>query len=879
MDKVIEQYWLNKLSKTTQRIDFSFTKKTEDVVEYSDFNLAMGEDLARLLKKLAKGNEAGMLTLMIGIFHVVIGNYIDENEIISATCSPDKLPILIRTQFNNNLSVKDYLNSTKKEVITSFRNGISEIDSIIDKVNITKLRKDKVNVALVNNWYDDSIDFFCNLDLVIAFSSKGDAFELNVRYNRNLFEEVAIQSFIHNYQASTLEALSNLEKNLGMLKLISSKEEQELIYDNNKTEKKFDQEKLVHELFVENVNRYSTKPAIVSSAGKISYQELHNNTNKIAQLLVREPRNVNNYIGVFLDRSIYMIEALLGILKCGGVYIPLEPYLPEERLVEMLDDKKIECLITDANNINRIVSISDRFQNLKKIICIDKKVDIFKLSAATVFDRTAIEQQSLEDVKTNTTSNDLAYIIYTSGSSGKPKGVEIIHKSVINLIEWVNDTFQVNSTDQLLFTTSVSFDLSVYDIFGILAAGGTIRLLDNNEVKEPNKIIKILEEENITFWDSAPAYMQSIINCIEDNRTINSNLRLAFLSGDWIPVSMPTKLKEIFPFVNVISLGGATEATIWSNFYPIHEVSNDWKSIPYGVPIQNCKYYILDDNMLPCPKGVPGNLYIGGICLANGYSNDPILTSKKFVANPFCDNEKVYNTGDRARWMFNGNIEFLGRNDTQVKLRGYRIELGEIEVKISEDFDLTDIVAMMVTDSNQVAHICVFLVAEYEINVSDIKSRLAEKLPEYMVPKYILPVSKMPVTNNGKLDRAKLLVLWEQYLQKRTVDYIPPGNEVEEKLVSIVQALLNNSNVGVLDNFFEIGGTSLLLVKLNNLINETFNINLTVVDQFRYPTIRQLSNFIIEGNSDSPFTEEQDHINEESSLMLNSSLEAFGALD
>ncbi|RKZ70924.1 MAG: hypothetical protein DRR19_32985, partial [Candidatus Parabeggiatoa sp. nov. 1] len=325
-----------------------------------------------------------------------------------------------------------------------------------------------------------------------------------------------------------------------------------------------------------------------------------------------------------------------------------------------------------------------------------------------------LNKLATENPVTTVTPNNLAYIIYTSGSTGTPKGVVVRHRPVINLIDWVNKTFHISSSDRILFITSLCFDLSVYDIFGLLAAGGSIQVASEFSLKNPEQLLRTLYNEPITFWDSAPAAFQQLVPFFRSPHSITHHLRLVFFSGDWIPVTLPDIIKEAFPRTQVIGLGGATEATVWSNYYPIKEVNPQWVSIPYGKPIQNAKYYIIDDKLNLCPIGVPGFLYIGGECLASGYANDPLQTSQKFIPSPFSEEQdaRLYKTGDLARYLSDGNIEFLGRIDNQVKLRGFRIELGEIEAVLTQHPNIQETVLIAREDQPGNKRLVAYIVSD-----------------------------------------------------------------------------------------------------------------------------------------------------------------------
>jgi polyketide synthase PksJ len=442
-------------------------------------------------------------------------------------------------------------------------------------------------------------------------------------------------------------------------------------------------------------------------------------------------------------------------------------------------------------------------------------------------------------------SKAIAYVIHTSGSTGEPKGVVVTHKTVVNLIDWVNKQFEVSAEDKILFITSLCFDLSVYDIFGILAAGGCVRIASESEIKSPESLVEIIANEGITFWDSAPAALLQLTHFFPTNRHLldgHNSLRLVFLSGDWIPLNLPDILKSTFPGASVIGLGGATEASIWSNYYPIGAIDSFWTSIPYGKPIQNAKYYVLDDQSQPCPIGVPGNLYIGGLCLALGYT-DHKLTEERFIDNPFCLGERIYTTGDLARWKADGNLEFLGRNDTQVKVNGYRIELGEIEHVLSqhEAVEHRLVRVCQVNGSNQ---LCAYYTVYHgkSVQVERLKCHLSERLPAYMLPKYFIELEIFPVNANGKLDYNSLPLPDISLLIGS--GYLAPSDQIERELAEIWCSILGVDSVGVEHNFFDVGGDSLRAVRLQAQMNKKFSTKIKVIDIFTYPTIKALASYL-----------------------------------
>ncbi|HYU31238.1 MAG TPA: 2,3-diaminopropionate biosynthesis protein SbnA [Thermoanaerobaculia bacterium] len=437
---------------------------------------------------------------------------------------------------------------------------------------------------------------------------------------------------------------------------------------------------------------------------------------------------------------------------------------------------------------------------------------------------------------------DVAYVIHTSGSTGAPKGIAVQHAPAVQLVDWVNRTFGVGPGDRLLFITSLCFDLSVYDIFGTLAAGGTVHIASEAALREPAELVRLLSEEPITIWDSAPAALQQLAPLFPAGE--RRALRLVLLSGDWIPVPLPDEVRAAFPGARVVSLGGATEATVWSNWYPIGAVDPRWPSIPYGRPIANARYHVLDAGLSPCPIGVPGDLSIGGSCLCVGYAGQPELTAAAFVPDPFAaePGARLYRTGDRARFFRDGNLEFLGRADQQVKVRGYRIELGEIEAVLLRHAAVREAVAMA-WEGSLVAYVVLDRTDPTDrFDPTDPKSALAAwlgaRLPQYMLPSSFVLLDAMPVTANGKLDR-KALPAPEWGGEEGS--YEAPSDPVEETLVHLWTELLGRERVGVRESFFTLGGHSLLATQLMSRLRGALGVELALRELFEAPTIAELA--------------------------------------
>jgi amino acid adenylation domain-containing protein len=450
----------------------------------------------------------------------------------------------------------------------------------------------------------------------------------------------------------------------------------------------------------------------------------------------------------------------------------------------------------------------------------------------------------------DTAAEELAYVIFTSGSTGNPKGVMVQHAAATSLVEWVNRELGVGPEDRLLFVTSVTFDLSVYDVFGALAAGATLRIASEPELREPERLAAALVQERITLWDSAPAALQQLVPHLPPGPAAASPLRLVLLSGDWIPVALPDRLRATFGRAAIVGLGGATEATVWSNYFRIADVDPGWTSIPYGRPIAGASYHVLDERLQPVPVGAPGDLYIGGSCLAAGYACDPAQTAERFRPDPFAGpGARCYDTGDRARYRADGNLEFLGRRDHQVKLRGYRIELGEIEAVLARQPAVRAAAVVVREDRPGDRRLVAYVAASDQVRGDDLRAALRQSLPDYMVPAALVVLPALPVTANGKLDR-KALPPPAAAAADGGGSYLAPRDAVEATLAAMWEELLEVERVGVRDNFFELGGHSLLASRFVAQVRESLRVQLAMRSVFETPTVAELAALLRRGAAD-----------------------------
>ncbi|APJ04881.1 hypothetical protein AXG55_13655 [Silvanigrella aquatica] len=587
------------------------------------------------------------------------------------------------------------------------------------------------------------------------------------------------------------------------------------INDNNYFHQK---EELLHLGAIKNAIKNPNKIAIITQKISLTYNQVFATAEMLKSKLNKYQVCKNDFICIIMEKGWEQIVASLSVLGLGATFIPLDVKLPEKRIKQILEMCQCKSVLVN------------------KILNFDLNIPQIVVSEICNFENINYSNQI-------NLSSDLAYIIFTSGSTGIPKGVQISHKAAMNTINDINRKYNISENDIIFAISSFSFDLSIYDVFGLLNAGGSIYIPGETELNNPSQWVNIIYNQNITLWNSAPAVMQIFIEEVSiRGYNPNSKLRHVLLSGDWIPLSLPAQIKKYFN-ANVTSLGGATEASIWSNYYEIDTVNPSWTSIPYGKPLSNQNMYILDENLDFRPIYATGKIYIGGLGLAQGYFNDEKKTTESFIYHSKL-NKTLYCTGDLGRLYPDGNIEFLGRNDLQVKIQGYRIELGDIEAAFKEIEDINQVFITVIGEKIENKKIISFFTSGIKIDHEKIKSYLLKKLPLYMIPNQIYQIDLFPLTSNGKVNTNEMLnnlILNHNNVNK----FISPKNIIEEKLLLIWKKLLNLNEISCNDNFFEIGGNSFLSFQLIHQIKKEFRFNLSLSTIFQRGSICEIADEIL----------------------------------
>ena len=599
----------------------------------------------------------------------------------------------------------------------------------------------------------------------------------------------------------------------------------------------------------------------------LTYKELNEKSNRLAQMLQEKGVQPGTIVGIMVERSIRMMVGILGILKAGGAYLPIDPGYPEERIRYMLTDSSVQILLTSGDNIPvgtgglapLYLPIEDRL-------------------AANSENQPATRNELSQPAAS---PGNMAYIIYTSGSTGKPKGVIVEHRSVVNVLFALQGKYPFSQSDTYLLKTTYVFDVSVTELYGWFMGGGRLAVLEPGGEKDPHKLLDTIEVAAVSHVNFVPS-MFNVFAAVVNPRNIRklSSLKYIFLAGEAVQVGMVHRFKEWNTKILLENLYGPTEGTVYASWYALSQWEGDG-NVPIGRPVGNTKLYILDKNDHLQPVGIAGELCISGRGVARGYINRPGLTAEKFDQDfqdylnksflggpggrflkkaPLAAGGSIYRTGDLARWLPDGNIEFLGRIDRQLKIRGFRIEPGEIENRLLSHSNIKEaVVAATGRTGRETEHLCAYIVSEKTVDTSELREYLLQTSPEYMIPSYFIRLDKFPLTTSGKIDK-KSLPLPSGERPKLETSYAMPGTRAEKKITDIWKDILGMEKIGIDDSFFELGGNSLDMIKVNDRIKETFQVDIPVVHMFRYHTIRSLAGYLKNDNMDESFADKKQKI-------------------
>ncbi|MGB3204152.1 MAG: amino acid adenylation domain-containing protein [Crinalium sp.] len=711
--------------------------------------------------------------------------------------------------------------------------------------------------------------FVCNDRFKVKLNciQQADNLVITFDYDCNLFSAIDIEQLAGYFQALLESAVDQPETAISELAILSESDRHQLLVQFNNLPETLPttslqaQNKCFHQLFTEQVTRTPDNIAVVFENQQLTYTELNARANQLAHYLQKLGVKPEVLVGICLERSLDVIIALLAILKAGGAYLPLDPALPADNISLRLEDAQATILLTQQQlYVEKLDKISLHEQGIQ-VFCLDFKACEDRLSLSSPTLQGAGEYititESTENPQTNATIENLAYVIYTSGSTGKPKGVAIEHQQLLNYLDGIINRLNLPTNANFATVSTIAADLGNTSIFPALSTGGCLHIISKERASDPEALATYFNQHQIDCLKIVPSHLEALLTSAHA-KSILPRQRL-ILGGEATSWNLIAKIQELSPECLIFNHYGPTESTVGVLTYEITSKNSEYRhstTVPLGRPIPNTQIYILDKHLQPVPIGVKGEIYIGGASVARGYLNHPELTQDKFIifsSTPLVKGgrgdqqvsgnkgDRLYKTGDLARYLPDGNIEFLGRVDNQVKIRGYRIELEEIEAVLSQHPDVAQAVVIQREDVAGDVRLVAYVVGKKRsLNHTDLRNFLKTKLPDYMLPSAFIFLKSLPLTSNGKVDR-KALPAPDHTHNELAVNFVAPTTPLEKSLAEIWTKLLNLEQIGIHDNFFDLGGHSLLITQLVAKIRDTFQVELPIRSLFDAPTIARLA--------------------------------------
>jgi amino acid adenylation domain-containing protein len=832
--------------------------------------LIIQTQLTKQLKALSKQENVTTFMLLLAAWKTFLYRYSQQTDILIGTpvANRDRTEtenligcfintLVLRSNLDDEPSFLELLQRVKSTTLAAYQHQDVPCEELVKQLNIERapginplfqvmfvyqeaplLSFDLPDLTITPLPIDNGIAKF---DLTLYLEDTKEELIGFLEYSSDLFAENTIKRMLASFQTLLTGILANPDTKISYLPLLTEAETNKLLVEWNNTQKDYRLDICLHQLFEKQVTKTPDAIAVVFEEKSLTYAELNYQANRLAHYLQQLGVGKDILVGICLDRSLEMVVGLLAILKAGGAYVPIDPSYPSERIEFILQDADLKIILTQQHLRETLSSHS------AQVICLDTEWEKGIKNLSSSF------SESQSNLINNSTPDSLAYVIYTSGSTGTPKGAMNTHRGICNRLLWMQETYQLTPDDAVLQKTPFSFDVSVWEFFWTLITGARLVIAKPGGHQDSIYLVKAIAQHNITTIHFVPSMLQVFL---EESELDNlSSLKRVICSGEALSVALQEKF---FAKLNaeLHNLYGPTEAAIDVTYWQCQPDTN-LNTVPIGRPIANTQIYILDKHLQPLPIGVPGELYIGGVGVAKGYLNRPELTKEKFINNPFLEIKSnnrtsstpftsllpysptplLYKTGDLARYLLNGNIEYIGRIDNQVKLRGFRIELGEIETVLTKHPGVREAVVIV---KNEPQSLIAYLVLQQpETSITELRCFLQQQLPEYMIPNAFVVLDALPLTTNGKVNRRALSNI-DAVIDTKS-DYIAPDTPIREILTVIWAKILKLDRVSIEDNFFELGGHSLLATQVISQVRKTFKVEIPLGEFFAAPTIDQFS--------------------------------------
>ncbi|MBU8700294.1 lichenysin non-ribosomal peptide synthetase LicA [Bacillus paralicheniformis] len=834
--KVQEEYWLKELAGELPVLTLpaDYPRPSIQTFEGSRLSFALKPELVQQLRKLAKETDSTLYMVLAASYSALLSKLSGQSEVIVGSPAAGRPhtdlsriigmfvnTLAIRTRPEGDKPFSAFLEEVKETTLGAFEHQDYPFEELIEKLNIQRdMSRNPLFDAVFSMRNADLKDLSmeeitlkpydfahqtAKFDLTLTAAEEDGLLVFEMEYNTALFKHESIERW-RGYWVNLLEAVAeNPDARLSELSLLDEAEKRRIVQNWNETKLDVPEDKTVHELFEAQVLRTPDRGAAVYNGVEWTYKELNARANRLARLLIEKGVRPEQRIGIMVKPSLEMAAGVLGILKAGAAYVPIDPSYPAERIGYVLKDSGAELLLTETN-----LAAPEEF------------------SGETLLLDSMLSEEITKDDEVNpqagTQSDNLAYLIYTSGTTGQPKGVMVEHRSLVNLCYWHNDAFKVTEQDKSAKYAGFGFDASVWEMFPYWIAGAELHIIDEATRMDITRLNQYFEENKITI-----TFLPTQL-CEQFMELDNQSLRVLLTGGD--------KLKRIAKrSYTLVNNYGPTENTVVATSTAIDP---DKGMLSIGKPIANTRAYVLGQNNEVQPVGVAGELCIAGRGLARGYLNKPEETAKRFTEDPFVPGERMYRTGDAVKWLEDGRLEYIGRIDQQVKIRGFRIELSEIEVQLARLSEVQEAVVTDIEDACGNKALCGYVVANEQLDTESLARKLAQTLPDYMVPSFWVQLKELPVTANGKVDRRALP---QPDVEAQTAEYKAPLTETEQLLADIWQEVLGIDRIGITDNFFALGGDSIKGIQMASRLQQ-HGWKLEMKDLFQHPTIGELSAYV-----------------------------------
>ncbi|MBW4632889.1 MAG: amino acid adenylation domain-containing protein [Iphinoe sp. HA4291-MV1] len=825
----------------------------------------LNRELTQKLKILSKQSGVTLFMTLLAAFATLLSRYSGQDDIVIGSLIANRnrseiesligffINILVlRTQFQGNPTFGELLERVREITLGAYAHQDLPFEKLVEELqperSLSHAPLYQV-MFILQNASDDELELpgltltplelegvAAKDDLLLAMEeTEAGLLSGELVYKSDLFDATTIRRMIGHFQTLLESIVASPQQSVAQLPMLSAAERHQLLIEWNDTQVEYPRKECFPQLFEAQVALTPDAVAVVFENQQLTYDELNARANRWARHLVEFGVGPETIVALLLRRNIDFLTAILAVFKAGGAYLPLNPQHPVERIRQVLEQSQVPLVLSASEFEPIVISALGNLEGTAPKLLRLEEMDA--------------QQHSSENLPVRSRSDNLAYVIYTSGSTGLPKGAMLEHRGMLNHLYAKVETLELSATDVVAQTATQTFDISVWQFLAALLVGGRVEIVRHEIAATPAQLLKLVETQGISILEIVPSLLRMILQEIEPNGSTRpqlSELRWLLLTGEALPPQLCRQWLEYYPTIPMLNAYGPTECSDDVTHYPICEPpSEEILNLPIGRPVLNTQLYVLDSQLQPAPIGVAGELYVGGVGVGRGYLNNPQQTQRAFLADPFIQQEgaRLYKTGDKARYLSDGNIEFLGRIDYQVKIRGFRIELGEIEAILSQNPCVQEAVVNPSEDQSANKRLVAYVVPNPELTVTsnELRSFLKEKLPDYMVPSAFVTLEKMPLSPNGKVDRKALPAPDFELGQD---SFVAPRTPSEEILAQLWAQVLDLKQVGIHDNFFELGGHSLLATQVISRLRSVFEVDLPLRRLFEFPTVAELSEFI-----------------------------------